>query len=130
MHEGSPTCMNDGRRDGHLRVRQSEGRGRQDNGDPRDRIGARGARRAGAADRSRSAGFVDEGREIEEESEREIAELALVLEDEGLPPDAAERVAQGLAANPKVFLRTKIKRTSGSSPTLEAPRWATRTSSA
>ena len=63
-----------------------------------------------------AAEIEDEGREIEEEPEREIAELALVLEDEGLPRDAAERVAQGLAANPVVFLRTKIQKELGLSP--------------
>jgi VIT1/CCC1 family predicted Fe2+/Mn2+ transporter len=55
----------------------------------------------------------DEGREIEEEPEREIAELALVLEDEGLPRVAAERVAAGLAENPRVFLHTKIQKELG-----------------
>ncbi len=48
--------------------------------------------------------------------EREIAELARVLEDEGLPRGAAERVALGLAANPNVFLRTKIQKELGLSP--------------
>lgn len=62
------------------------------------------------------AEIADEGREIEEEPEREIAELALVLEDEGLPRDAAERVAGGLAANPRVFLRTKVQKELGLSP--------------
>ena len=63
-----------------------------------------------------AAEIADEGREIEEEPEREIAELALVFEDEGLPRDAAEGVAQGLAANPVVFLRTKIQKELGLSP--------------
>jgi len=58
----------------------------------------------------------DEGREIAEYPEREVAELALVLEDEGLPREQAERVATGLAANPKVFLRTKIQKELGLSP--------------
>jgi vacuolar iron transporter family protein len=58
----------------------------------------------------------DEGREVAEEPEREIAELALVLEDEGLPRAEAERVASSLAANPKVFLRTKIQKELGLSP--------------
>ena len=63
-----------------------------------------------------AAEIADEGREVEEEPEREVAELALVLEDEGLPRDHAERVAQGLAANPNVFLRTKIQKELGLSP--------------
>jgi VIT1/CCC1 family predicted Fe2+/Mn2+ transporter len=63
-----------------------------------------------------AAEFADEGREIDEEPSREIAELALVLEDEGLPRDAAERVAHGLAANRTVFLRTKIQKELGLSP--------------
>jgi len=54
-----------------------------------------------------AAEIADEGREIVEQPEREIAELALVLEDEGLPREAAERVAHGLAANPTVFPRTQ-----------------------
>ena len=58
----------------------------------------------------------DEGKEVEEEPEREIAEFALVLEDEGLPRDAAERVAHGLAENPNDFLRTKIQKELGLSP--------------
>lgn len=58
----------------------------------------------------------DEGREIEEHPEREVAELALVLEDEGLPGEAAGRVAQGLATNPTVFLRTKVQKELGLSP--------------
>lgn len=63
-----------------------------------------------------AAEIEDEGREIDEAPEREIAELALVLEDEGLPRDAAERVAHGLAADPNVFLRTKIQKELGLSP--------------
>lgn len=63
-----------------------------------------------------AAEIADEGREIDEEPEREIAELALVLEDEGLPRAAAERVAHGLAANPTVFLRTKVQKELGLSP--------------
>ena len=63
-----------------------------------------------------AAEIADEGREIDEHREREIAELALVLEDEGLPAEAAERVALGLAANPAVFLRTKVQKELGLSP--------------
>lgn len=57
-----------------------------------------------------------ERKEIVDEPEREIAELALVLEDEGLPREDAERVARGLAANPDVFLRTKVQKELGLSP--------------
>jgi vacuolar iron transporter family protein len=63
-----------------------------------------------------AAEIADEGREIQEQPEREVAELALVLEDEGLPRDAAERVAHSLAANPVVFLRTKVQKELGLSP--------------
>lgn len=63
-----------------------------------------------------AAEIADEGREIEEQPQREVAELALVLEDEGLPRAAAERVAQGLATNPTVFLRTKVQKELGLSP--------------
>ena len=58
----------------------------------------------------------DEGQEVIDEPEREIAELALVLEDEGLDRASAEQVAQGLAANPNVFLRTKVQKELGLSP--------------
>jgi vacuolar iron transporter family protein len=58
----------------------------------------------------------DEGREIVEFPEREQAELALALEHEGLPRADAERVAVGLAANPNVFLRTKVEKELGLSP--------------
>ena len=55
-----------------------------------------------------------------------MQELALVLEDEGLPREAAERVAHGLAANPDVFLRTKIQKELGLSPTSAAQPWGMR----
>jgi len=58
----------------------------------------------------------DESLEIEAEPEREIAELALILEEEGLDRTAAEQVAHGLAANPNVFLRTKVQKELGLSP--------------
>jgi VIT1/CCC1 family predicted Fe2+/Mn2+ transporter len=58
----------------------------------------------------------DEGQEIIDHPDREIAELALVLEDEGLPRESAEKVAIGLAANPNVFLRTKVQKELGLSP--------------
>jgi len=58
----------------------------------------------------------DEGSEIEEHPEREVAELALVLEHEGLEREPAERVAQALATNPNVFLRTKVQKELGLSP--------------
>ncbi len=73
-----------------------------------------------------AAEIADEGREIEKEPDREIAELVLVLEDEGLPRDAAERVAHGLAANPTVFLRTKVQKELGLSLTWEELRAGTR----
>jgi vacuolar iron transporter family protein len=62
------------------------------------------------------AEIADEGREIVEFPEREKAELALALELEGLPRGNAERVAEGLAANPNVFLRTKVEKELGLSP--------------
>ncbi len=58
----------------------------------------------------------DEGEEIVEHFEREVAELALILEQEGLPRHDAEQVAQGLAANENVFLRTKIQKELDLSP--------------
>ena len=58
----------------------------------------------------------DEGAEIADHPERETAELALILESEGLPRAQAEQVALGLAANPNVFLRTKVQKELGLSP--------------
>lgn len=58
----------------------------------------------------------EEGQEILDFPERETAELAVVLEHEGLPREQAEQVARGLAANPNVFLRTKIEKELGLSP--------------
>jgi VIT1/CCC1 family predicted Fe2+/Mn2+ transporter len=60
--------------------------------------------------------IADERVEVEEEPEREVTELALILEDEGLERPDAERVAGGLAANPDVFLRTKVQKELGLSP--------------
>jgi VIT1/CCC1 family predicted Fe2+/Mn2+ transporter len=60
--------------------------------------------------------IASEREEIEQFPEREIAELALILEREGLPRPQAETVAHGLAANPNVFLRTKIEKELGLSP--------------
>ncbi len=58
----------------------------------------------------------DEGEEVVEHRDREIAELAIILEEEGLPRADAEKVALGLAANDNVFLRTKIQKELGLSP--------------
>jgi VIT1/CCC1 family predicted Fe2+/Mn2+ transporter len=58
----------------------------------------------------------DEAAEITDHPERETAELALILEHEGLPRPQAEQVALGLAANPNVFLRTKVQKELGLSP--------------
>jgi VIT1/CCC1 family predicted Fe2+/Mn2+ transporter len=58
----------------------------------------------------------DEREEIVEYPEREAAELALILEREGLPRPQAEQVARGLAADPTVFLRTKVQKELGLSP--------------
>jgi len=63
-----------------------------------------------------AAEIADEGQEIIDFPERETAELAVVLEREGLPRDEAEAVARGLAANPNVFLRTKVQKELGLSP--------------
>jgi len=57
-----------------------------------------------------------ERREIETFPERETAELAVVLEREGLPTEQAETIARGLASNPNVFLRTKVEKELGLSP--------------
>jgi VIT1/CCC1 family predicted Fe2+/Mn2+ transporter len=57
--------------------------------------------------------IASEGREIDEFPERETAELAVVLEREGLPRQRAERVARQLASHPNVFLRTKVEKELG-----------------
>ena len=62
------------------------------------------------------AEIADEGAEITDHPERETAELAIILEQEGLPRPQAEAVAVGLAANPNVFLRTKVQKELGLSP--------------
>jgi VIT1/CCC1 family predicted Fe2+/Mn2+ transporter len=54
-----------------------------------------------------------EAREIDESPEREQTELALVLERESLPRVDAERVAAGLAADGRVFVRTKVEKELG-----------------
>ncbi|MFN8110057.1 MAG: VIT1/CCC1 transporter family protein [Thermoleophilia bacterium] len=57
-----------------------------------------------------------ERQEIIEEPERETAELALILEREGLERPMAEQVALGLASHPEVFLRTKVQKELNLSP--------------
>jgi VIT1/CCC1 family predicted Fe2+/Mn2+ transporter len=69
-----------------------------------------------AEERLYAAEIRSEGQEIVDFPERETAELALVLEQEGLPRAQAEQVATGLAANPNVFLRTKVQKELGLSP--------------
>jgi vacuolar iron transporter family protein len=64
--------------------------------------------------------IADETQEIVDHHDREVAELALVLEEEGLPRPQAESVALGLAANPNVFVRTKVQKELGLSPDLGA----------
>jgi VIT1/CCC1 family predicted Fe2+/Mn2+ transporter len=64
-----------------------------------------------------------EGQEIEEFPARETAELALILEREGLTREQAELVAAGLASNPNVFLRTKVEKELGLSPDAGGAAW-------
>ncbi len=63
-----------------------------------------------------AAEIADERLELEQHPERELAELSLILEEEGLAPEAAERVAQSLATHPEVMLRTKVQKELGLSP--------------
>lgn len=58
----------------------------------------------------------DEGAEIDDHPDREVNELQLILEREGLTRQAARRVATGLAADRNVFLRTKVQKELGLSP--------------
>jgi VIT1/CCC1 family predicted Fe2+/Mn2+ transporter len=69
-----------------------------------------------AEERLYRAEIAEEGEEIEREPEREVAELAIVLEREGLSAAQAEQVALGLAGDPNVFLRTKVQKELGLSP--------------
>ena len=71
---------------------------------------------SGAEEAFYRAEIADERRELDEYPAREQIELAIALEREGLPPGDAERVAQGLAANRNVFLRTKVEKELGLSP--------------
>jgi vacuolar iron transporter family protein len=64
-----------------------------------------------------------EGQEIAEFPERETAELALILEREGLERERAELVAQNLASNADVFLRTKVEKELGLAPDAGGAAW-------
>lgn len=66
-----------------------------------------------AEERLYRAEIAHEREEIQDEPEREMAELALILEREGLPAPSAAQVARGLAAHPEVFLRTKVQKELG-----------------
>jgi VIT1/CCC1 family predicted Fe2+/Mn2+ transporter len=68
--------------------------------------------------------IASEGKEIDDFPDRETAELAIVLEREGLTRQQAETVALGLASNPNVFLRTKVQKDSDSHRTRAATRSA------
>lgn len=57
-----------------------------------------------------------EGEEVRDHPRREAAELALILEQEGLSKESAERATCELATDPKVFLRTKVQKELGFSP--------------
>lgn len=69
-----------------------------------------------AEERLYHAEIASERQEIADEPEREAAELALILEGEGLEPDKAAQVATGLASHPEVFLRTKVQKELGIPP--------------
>lgn len=66
-----------------------------------------------AEERLYRAEIAHEAEEIRDEPEREMAELAIILEREGLPAESAAQVARGLAAHPDVFLRTKVQKELG-----------------
>ena len=66
-----------------------------------------------AEERLYSAEIAHERAEIRDEPEREVAELATILEREGLPTASAAQVARGLSAHPDVFLRTKVQKELG-----------------
>jgi vacuolar iron transporter family protein len=58
----------------------------------------------------------DERKELVDHHSREVAELAIILEREGLDGDRARRVADDLASDPDVFLRTKVQKELGLDP--------------
>jgi VIT1/CCC1 family predicted Fe2+/Mn2+ transporter len=60
--------------------------------------------------------MASEGEEVRDHPRREAAELALILEREGLKPASARRAAEELASEPTVFLRTKVQKELGFSP--------------
>lgn len=69
-----------------------------------------------AEERLYRAEIEDEAEELRDDPKREEAELALILEQEGLEPDQAFAVASNLASHPEVFLRTKVQKELGISP--------------
>lgn len=69
-----------------------------------------------AEERLYEAEIADERQEVDEHLPREVAELALILEREGLAADRATRVAEDLATHPEAFLRTKVQKELGLSP--------------
>lgn len=71
-----------------------------------------------AEERLYHAEIAAERQEIVDEPEREAAELALILEEEGLAADMAAQVATGLASHPEVFLRTKVQKELGIPPDI------------
>jgi vacuolar iron transporter family protein len=60
--------------------------------------------------------MASEGEEVRDHPHREAAELALILEREGLTAASARRAAEELASDPTVFLRTKVQKELGFSP--------------
>ena len=69
-----------------------------------------------AEERLYESEIADERQEVVDHRPREIAELALILEQEGLEATRAMRVAEDLASHPEVFLRTKVQKELGISP--------------
>ncbi len=60
--------------------------------------------------------MASEAAEVRDYPRREAAELALILEREGLTPTSAQRAAEELASDPTVFLRTKVQKELAFSP--------------
>ena len=58
----------------------------------------------------------EEHRSIRKNPDYELAELAVILEHEGLPPGDAKAVARKLQASPRSFARTMVEKELGVSP--------------
>src|SRR5207253_1037462 len=59
------------------------------------------------------AQIADEQIEVDDRPDEALAEVAYMLTEEGLAPDAAQRVAHELASNKRVLLKTMVEKELG-----------------